>query len=66
MSRRRLIIIWILGFILCIEKMVIFAITESPYAFVASFIILASLYFLKDRDGNNIYILVRRSRRKDR
>ncbi len=64
MRRNELIGVWIIGFMLGLEQIIAFKLFEADlYAFFPFMAILVALSFIKGRDGENIYFVLRKSKR---
>lgn len=65
MEKKELILIWAMGFTLCIEQILAFKMFRADlYAFFPVMVIIVSLSLIKDKDGENIFPLIERLVRK--
>jgi len=65
MEKKELVLIWAMGFILCIEQILAFKMFNADlYAFFPIMAIIASLSIIKDKDGENIFPLIERQVKK--
>jgi hypothetical protein len=61
MKRNELIGVWIIGLMLGLEQIIAFKLFEADlYAFFPFMAILATLSFIRDKDGKDIYFLIRK------
>ncbi len=59
MEKRELVLVWLMGFTLCVEQILAFRIIGADlYAFFPIMIIMVSLSAIKDKDGENIFPLI--------
>lgn len=61
MKKKELIMVWVMGFTLCLEQILAFKMFGADlYAFFPIMAIFASLSVVKDKDGENIFPLIER------
>ena len=61
MKRNELIGVWIIGLMLGLEQIIAFKLFEADlYAFFPFMAILTTLSFIRDKEGKDIYFLIRK------